>query len=411
MGKKPSPTHAWQEPEEHNDGTVLSRRESTNYLIQDGGFLDLRVDGQPVVIDNGTSSIKVGIATEQAPSAVFASMVGKAKKQKVIIGTEVKNDTYIGDAAQQHRGILAIRHPITNGVVTNWDDIQLLWQHAFDNELRIPSDSATVLLADDPFNTLSNREEMVQLLFETFRVGGVYVCNTGALSIYAAGATSGVVLSSGHGSTAAVPVYEGHSLNHGLVKAGATGEELTEYMGQLLRESSLPTNIQGLDVSAVKAAVCYVAKDYDKEFLRQRAAVAMEYKLPDGHVVEVDEARYRCPEPLFKPELRGLKTPGIHEAIVQAVNRCDSELTATLESKIVLSGGNTMYPGMESRLQSELKAVLGYQVNDVVAAPERQYYPWIGGAMLASTTTMKDLWISLDDYTEVGPKIIARKCF
>ena len=88
-------------------------------------------------------------------------------------------------------GILAIRHPITNGVVTNWDDIQLLWQHAFDNELRIPSDSATVLLADDPFNTLSNREEMVQLLFETFRVGGVYVCNTGALSIYAAGATSG----------------------------------------------------------------------------------------------------------------------------------------------------------------------------------------------------------------------------
>ena len=81
---------------------------------------------------------------------------------------------------------------------------------------------------------------------------------------------AGVVLSSGHGSTAAVPVYEGHSLNHGLVKAGATGEELTEYMGQLLRESSLPTNIQGLDVSAVKAAVCYVAKDYDKEFLRQR---------------------------------------------------------------------------------------------------------------------------------------------
>ena len=44
--------------------------------------------------------------------------------------------------------------------------------------------------------------------------------------------------------------------------------------------------------------------------------MAMEYKLPDGHVVEVDEARYRCPEPLFKPELRGLKTPGIHEVCV-----------------------------------------------------------------------------------------------
>ena len=76
------------------------------------GFLDLRVDGQPVVIDNGTSSIKVGIATEQAPSAVFASMVGKAKKQKVIIGTEVKNDTYIGDAAQQHRGACPLLSPL-----------------------------------------------------------------------------------------------------------------------------------------------------------------------------------------------------------------------------------------------------------------------------------------------------------
>lgn len=44
-------------------------------------------------------------------------------------GSTVK-DTYIGHEAQHMRGVLALRHPIKNGIISNWDDMEkVLYAH------------------------------------------------------------------------------------------------------------------------------------------------------------------------------------------------------------------------------------------------------------------------------------------
>lgn len=47
----------------------------------------------------------------------------------------------------------------------------------------------------------------------------------------------------------------------------------------------------------------------------------------------------------------------------------------------------------------------------VVSPPERKFSVWMGGAVLASLSTFKDMWISEEDYDEFGPPIVHRKCF
>ena len=46
----------------------------------------------------------------------------------------------------------------------------------------------------------------------------------------------------------------------------------------------------------------------------------------------------------------------------------------------------------------------------VVAPPERKFSVWIGGSILSSLSTFAQMWITKEDYDEVGPNIVHRKC-
>lgn len=78
-------------------------------------------------------------------------------------------------------------------------------------------------------------------------------------------------------------------------------------------------------------------------------------QLPDGRIIKVGGERFEAPEALFQPHLINVEGQGIAELVFNTIQAADIDVRSVLYKHIVLSGGSTMYPGLPSRLEREIK--------------------------------------------------------
>ena len=187
------------------------------------------------------------------------------------------------------------KYPIERGIITNWDDMEKIWHHAFYEELSVEPEDHPVLLTETPLNPKASREKMTQVMFETFNVPAFYISNQAVLSLYTSGCTTGLALSSGD-ATYAVPVYEGFSLPHATLQCDIAGPELTEYLTKILMERgyTFTSTVEREMVRDIKERLCYVALDFEEELQMAEGSMDLErsYELPDGQVVNIGSERH-----------------------------------------------------------------------------------------------------------------------
>jgi len=375
-------------------------------------------DGESaVVIDNGSGNIKAGVAGGDQPTAVFPSVVAYPKYEEAMVGMGHK-ETLVGDEAQGMRGVMKLNYPIDHGIVNNWDDMEKIWSHTFKAELRVSPEDHPVMLTEAPANPKANREKMTQIMFETFNVPKLYISIQAVLSLYASGRTTGLVVDSGDGVTHTVPIYEGYALPHAVQRLDLAGRDLTQYMMKLLTERGefRPVTSAEQEITRdIKEKLSYVALDFNKEMQEaadgEVADLEKTYTLPDGNVITLGNERFRCPEALFDPSMIGLEQLGMHQASFQTIQDCDIDIRNDLYENIVVSGGTTMFDGLQERLETEIQSKAPATVTvEVEASPERKYSVWVGGSILSSLSTFQQMWITREEYDEAGPGIVHKKC-
>lgn len=98
----------------------------------------------PIVLDNGSGTIRAGFAGDDLPKCYFPSFVGRPKHLRVLAGA-LEGEVFIGQkAATELRGLLKIRYPLEHGIVTDWDDMEKIWGYVYDEGLKTLSEEVRI---------------------------------------------------------------------------------------------------------------------------------------------------------------------------------------------------------------------------------------------------------------------------
>jgi len=407
-----------------NYSCTISVRRAIQHLVpnyyEDSKQMELSApDDRVMVLDIGSQLSKIGTAGSNKPTAIFQSMVAKHK---------VNGSRSIGSLLSGMNNIklsnYQCSYPVCRGVIENYDDYESILHSIFYDKLGVNPHDFKSLLIQPMLAPQQQSTKIAELCFEKFGLSALFLAQDALCALYASGGNTGLSISSGHGITSVVPIYEGYVLPHAAETLDFAGCDVTAYLKDTL-------NLHGLFRSplsenkfadSLKQKAAYIAYDYKLE----RQHTAMErfvYSLPDGSEIEVGPQRFECTEALFSRNVkrrggggRGNSNGGgvsvIADVVTTALSRSDENIRRVLFENIVCSGGNTMTKGFDDRLKKEIDLSAPEQSGwktRVFGLVDRKLSCWIGGSIMASLSHMDQLWIGKAQFEEHGPGIMARR--
>lgn len=328
-----------------------------------------------------------------------------------------KRDTYVGQEAIDKGNLVHLTRPMEWGTITDAEGMEDVWYHTFYNgkishwhtthllaELRTNPIEHPVLLTEALLNPVKNREKMVEIMFETFNIPATFVIAQPILAVYSSGRCSAMSVDVGDGICQMMPIFEGYTLPASLTRTDIAGGFLTDHCMQTLKKlgHSFTTASDREVARQIKEKLCYCSLNYESEMNNSPPSRA-HFELPNGDTVTFGKERISIPEILFNPSLIGIEEKGIHHTLYDALQRCDIDTKKDLYGNVVLAGATTCMEKFSDRFQKEYLSLLPGPIRGrVVVSNERANANWIGGSIIASLSTFQLMWITAEEYIEVG---------
>ncbi|CAL1361550.1 unnamed protein product [Linum trigynum] len=360
---------------------------------------------EAVVIDAGSKLLKAGTAVpDQAPPMIIPTQMKRMLEEGSAADSPVVEDFTVD--------------PVVRGCIKDWDAMEDLLQYVLYTGLEWEEGNEGQVLFTDPlFTPKAVKEQLVQLMFETFNVSGFYASEQAVLSLYAVGRISGCTVDIGHGKIDIAPVLEGAVQQISSKRFEIGGLDLTKLLAQELAKSNPTVNLNISDVEKIKEKYSCCAEDEFAYRKTQETNEIEQHTLPDGQVISIGKERYTIGEALFQPVILGLEAHGIVEQLVRCISTVSSDNHRQLLENTVLCGGITAMPGFEDRFQKEAGLCSSAIRPSLVKPPEympdklTEFSAWVGGAILAKVVFPQNQHVTKGEYDETGPSVVHRKCF
>lgn len=431
--------------------------------LDDGRDSPLAAAPKYIVLELGTTQIRVGGAGEDSPRHVFHAVVGSLAKDGSATdadsGESANTPVDKGDLRrcgssllastpvdlEQLRRIASMSYPLRGGSAdeVDFEGLAQLVSAALKEIMTGSSQRHQLLLIDryrEPTRELLLlRQKLAEMLFHSnSQISGILFSDETYLSCLGSDRRCALVVHSGETDTTVLPVIRSEEqLSEPLIYARQQskhgGRSVTEALAGLLEggQSDVVSRACGhppgsepymLLVQRIKEELCYVALDYeaDERSCRQSSALEMTFSLDSGEGVCLGSERFSCAESIFRKPGRAdtVSEPSLPELVVAAIQASPKEHQQELWNNIVLSGGNTQLQGFEARLRQELQVLEPGKTRtsnrlserfdgSQQEGSERRFLPWSGGSVLATTPFAQERLISRESHTQLTSQTAA----
>ncbi|ELP93927.1 actin, plasmodial isoform, putative [Entamoeba invadens IP1] len=330
-----------------------------------------------IVFDNGSYSTRAGFAGDEAPRSYFPTVVGYSKLDNRCC---VANALFDFNTGRVDHNLYNLIYPIHDGVITNFDEMEKIWETHF-NDLFVNPKEKGVLLSESPNNNGAARVKTSHVMFETFQVPSLCFALQELFGLCITGRTRGVVLDCGLSSSHCLSFDDGKCIEKSLTTLRIGGEKIDEYLLTMLNENTITqfTTIDKETARDIKERKGYVVLDYNEKI---QQVEHQKYTLPDGRVLDLGNELFKCTEAFFMPFVVNSEEIGVHEAVYNSVLKCDKKTQQYLYENVVLSGAANLFAGFENRLSKELKTIAPQNRIRVDAMMERKFGNWMGALSL-----------------------------
>merc|ERR1719450_298107 len=297
-------------------------------------------------------------------------------------------DTYVGSQAQTLRGILSLSHPIRQGIVQDWDDLEAIWSHIWKAELKTEASNQPVIITQAPLASEQEEAKMAEILIEKLEVPAMFIANKSVMSLYGGGNQ----------------VTE-HLMNQ-LMNGKYSFPDDNFLLWRKKKKTKFTVSSRKEIIREMKEQYCVISTTYAKSF-EDPTYPEESIRLPDGNMIVMGKETFLAPEIMFQPSLASKKSCGLSQLIYYSVLKCDEKIRPELLSNITRSVGNTKFPGFEKRLYQELADLFDEKTNiKVRALPNREILGWVGAARLSNLSSFQRFWLTKADYQENGPVMV-----